>query len=87
VICAALVALHRRRTFHGQVVVAFFVLYPVARFTVEFWRGDDRGELFGLVAATGLSAPQLVSAVLVATAALVGAWRTRRTRPDALLAP
>jgi phosphatidylglycerol:prolipoprotein diacylglycerol transferase len=67
-IAVALVAFYRRRPHPGRVVLAFFVLYPVARFTVEFWRGDDRGEIFGLAAATGFSPPQLVSLALLATA-------------------
>jgi phosphatidylglycerol:prolipoprotein diacylglycerol transferase len=56
-----LVRLHARRTFEGQAALAFLVLYPAARFLVEFWRGDDRGDLFGLTHATGLSPAQLVS--------------------------
>jgi phosphatidylglycerol:prolipoprotein diacylglycerol transferase len=76
-IAAALVALHRRRAFAGQVALAYLVLYPLARFAVEFWRGDDRGELFGLAHATGLSPSQLVSLALVAIA-LSAAPRARR---------
>ena len=75
-ICVALVAMHGRRRFRGQVLAALLVLYPVARFTIEFWRGDDRGELLGLSAATGLSPAQLISIALIATAAAL----THRTK-------
>lgn len=33
-----------RRKFRGQVWWAYVVLYAIARFTVEFWRDDPRGE-------------------------------------------
>jgi phosphatidylglycerol---prolipoprotein diacylglyceryl transferase len=88
-IAVALVALHRRRTHTGQVILAFFGLYPLARFAVEFWRGDDRGEIFGLAAATGFSPPQLVSLALLAVATAVAlrprlfpqTSRSTRSRP------
>lgn len=38
-----LVWLNRHKRFDGQVNWAFFVLYPVQRFIVEFFRGDPRG--------------------------------------------
>jgi phosphatidylglycerol---prolipoprotein diacylglyceryl transferase len=56
-----LVRLHARRAFEGQAALAFLTLYPAARFVVEFWRGDDRGDLFGLSHGTGLSPAQLIS--------------------------
>lgn len=33
--------LGKRRTFHGQIVAAFFMLYAVNRSVIEFFRGDD----------------------------------------------
>jgi phosphatidylglycerol:prolipoprotein diacylglycerol transferase len=68
VICVALVALHRRRRFRGEVAAWLFVLYPIARFAVECFRGDDRGELFGLAGATGLSPAQIISIALCSLA-------------------
>jgi phosphatidylglycerol:prolipoprotein diacylglycerol transferase len=70
-ICVALVALHGRRRCAGEVAIAYLVVYPVARFTLEFWRGDSRGELFGLVHASGFSPAQLTSFAVFALA-LVG---------------
>jgi phosphatidylglycerol:prolipoprotein diacylglycerol transferase len=37
-----------RRRFHGQVMLAYAILYAVARFIIEFWRDDPRGEVFNL---------------------------------------
>ena len=31
------------------------ILYPIVRFTIEFFRDDPRGNLFGLTDLTGLS--------------------------------
>ena len=60
--------LHARRRFEGQAALAFLVLYPAARFVVEFWRGDDRGDLFGLTHVTGLSPAQFISLGVLALA-------------------
>jgi len=38
-----LVWLNRHKRFDGQVNWAFFILYPLQRFIVEFFRGDPRG--------------------------------------------
>jgi phosphatidylglycerol:prolipoprotein diacylglycerol transferase len=47
-IFALLLVLRRRRRFDGQIVLAYAALYAVARFTIEFWRDDPRGEIGGL---------------------------------------
>jgi phosphatidylglycerol:prolipoprotein diacylglycerol transferase len=47
-IFAFLLWLGRRRQFDGQIVLAYAILYAVARFTIEFWRDDPRGVIFGL---------------------------------------
>jgi phosphatidylglycerol---prolipoprotein diacylglyceryl transferase len=48
VIFLVLLAVFRRRKVHGQVVLTYAMLYAVARFVIEFWRDDPRGEIFGL---------------------------------------
>lgn len=49
----------------GKLLALYLLIYPVGRFTLEFWRGDDyRGHLFGL------STSQLIS-ILMFAAALV----------------
>jgi phosphatidylglycerol:prolipoprotein diacylglycerol transferase len=78
-LAVALYRLHARRAFAGQVAIAYFVAYGCARFALELFRGDDRGDLFGVSAATGLSPSQLVSIALAAGALAAGArWRTAR---------
>ena len=84
-----LVWLHRRKIFSGQVILLYGVLYAAVRFTVEFFRDDPRGDLFGLTTRTGLSTSQLISLVVFAASAtlLVIRWRraaatAERTRAD-----
>src|SRR5262245_32389693 len=43
-----LIWLGKRRKFEGQIIYSYLMVYGVARFTIEFWRDDPRGELFGL---------------------------------------
>jgi phosphatidylglycerol:prolipoprotein diacylglycerol transferase len=61
-----------RPRFQGQVFLLFFILYPVARFVIEFYRADPRGmwRFFGLFT---LSESQIISIPLFLSAAL--AWR------------
>jgi phosphatidylglycerol:prolipoprotein diacylglycerol transferase len=69
--------MYRRRRFYGQIVLAYAILYSVARFIVEFWRDDPRGEIFGL------STSQFIS-VLMFFAALAGfiyRWRKQTAAP------
>jgi phosphatidylglycerol---prolipoprotein diacylglyceryl transferase len=47
-ILVVLLLIHRRRRFEGQVILAYAMLYSVARFTIEFWRDDPRGDIFGI---------------------------------------
>ena len=57
-IFALLLWVRKRRTFTGQVFIAFTIFYSVARFFTEFWRDDPRGQMLGL------STSQFISAVL-----------------------
>jgi len=65
-----LVWLHRRKTFNGQVILAYGVLYGATRFLIEFFRDDPRGDVLGLTSLTHLSTSQLIS-LLVALGSLV----------------
>ncbi|HMV50051.1 MAG TPA: prolipoprotein diacylglyceryl transferase [Blastocatellia bacterium] len=58
VIFLVLLWMFGRRKFYGQIVLAYALLYSVARFTVEFWRDDPRGEVWGL------STSQFIAVVL-----------------------
>jgi phosphatidylglycerol---prolipoprotein diacylglyceryl transferase len=54
----ALLWLWKRRKFDGQIIFAYFILYSVIRFTIEFWRDDPRGAFLGL------STSQLISVLM-----------------------
>ena len=64
--------LTKRRRFEGQVIFAYLMIYSVARFVIEFWRADPRGEAFGL------STSQLISVVMFPLALLLMIYYSRR---------
>jgi phosphatidylglycerol:prolipoprotein diacylglycerol transferase len=83
-IFAALMWLRRRRAFTGEVVLAYLVLYSAARFALELWRDDPRGDVLGITTATGLSTSQLISVGCGATGlALLAFYRARARRERA----
>ncbi|MCI0664824.1 MAG: prolipoprotein diacylglyceryl transferase, partial [Acidobacteria bacterium] len=65
IIFIVLLVLYRRRRFYGQIFLTYALLYAVARFIIEFWRDDPRGEIFGL------STSQFI-AVILFIGALIG---------------
>jgi phosphatidylglycerol:prolipoprotein diacylglycerol transferase len=68
-----LVWLTRRRHRDGDIIVAYTLLYAIARFGLEFFRGDaDRGFVFGGL----LSTSQFIGVVMAALA--IGVWMRRR---------
>ncbi len=75
VIFGVLMWLSYRRKFAGQIVLAYALLYAVARFVIEFWRDDPRGSLFGL------STSQLIALVLFVGALVLMIQRTRSAKP------
>jgi phosphatidylglycerol---prolipoprotein diacylglyceryl transferase len=77
IVCAVLfvilVRLSRRKRFDGEVILAYTALYAIARFVLEFFRGDaDRGFVFGGL----LSTSQFIAATLGPAA--VALWLVRR---------
>ncbi|HXI93959.1 MAG TPA: prolipoprotein diacylglyceryl transferase family protein, partial [Blastocatellia bacterium] len=50
--------LRKRRAFDGQIIYSYLMIYGVARFTIEFWRDDPRGQVFGL------STSQFISVIM-----------------------
>jgi phosphatidylglycerol:prolipoprotein diacylglycerol transferase len=74
---ALLIRMHRRKTFDGQIVLTYGVLYGATRFVIEFFRDDPRGDLFGLTSLTHLSTSQLIS-LLVGITSLVFLFIRRR---------
>ena len=85
---ALLYFLHKRKKFNGQILIMYMVLYPLIRFTIEFFRDDPRGDLFGITAATGLSPSQIISLLVAVGAAIFLVMRLRRASniktPDTL---
>jgi phosphatidylglycerol---prolipoprotein diacylglyceryl transferase len=70
---AVLVRLSRRKRFDGEVILAYTLLYAIARFALEFFRGDaDRGFPFGGL----LSTSQFIAAIL--GPASIALWLVRR---------
>ncbi len=63
-----LIWIHGRKKFDGQVLITYAFIYPLLRFTIEFFRDDPRGDLFGLTSITGLSTSQLISLVVAFSA-------------------
>ena len=60
----------RRKRFDGQVTLAYVILYAVARFVIEFYRGDAvRGTVFG----GWLSTSQFIALLMVLAAAVAPA--------------
>jgi len=63
-----LVWLARRRHRDGDIILAYTVLYAIARFVLEFFRGDaDRGFVFGGL----LSTSQAIALAMIAIAAIM----------------
>jgi phosphatidylglycerol:prolipoprotein diacylglycerol transferase len=75
---ALLVWLHRRKTFDGQVILVYGVLYGATRFIIEFFRDDPRGDIFGLSSLTHLSTSQLISLLVGVTSLAILVIRRRR---------
>jgi phosphatidylglycerol:prolipoprotein diacylglycerol transferase len=75
VLFAVLVRLRRRKRFDGEIILAYTLLYAIARFVLEFFRGDaDRGFVFGGM----LSTSQFIAAILGPAA--VALWFVRKQR-------
>ncbi len=72
-IFVVLLLIHRRRRFEGQVILAYAMLYSVARFIIEFWRDDLRGEFFDL------STSQFIAIILFAGALPAFIFRLRKS--------
>lgn len=70
-----LLYLHRKKKFDGQVLIGYMILYPIIRFTIEFFRDDPRGDFLGLPMLTGLSTSQIISLVVAASAIVFMIYR------------
>ena len=69
----------RRKRFHGEVVVGYVLLYAVARFVIEFYRGDaSRGTVLGGL----LSTSQFIAVLMVVGAALLLPYLLKKQRVE-----
>lgn len=64
--------LWKRRKFDGQIFLSYLILYPIARFIIEFYRGDNPHILFNLTIS------QLLSIVIFAGALWVLSRRLKQ---------
>ena len=72
-----LLRIARRKSFHGQVVVSYLTLYAVARFALEYFRGDvSRGTVLGGL----LSTSQFISILILFGVALVLPYLLKKQR-------
>jgi phosphatidylglycerol---prolipoprotein diacylglyceryl transferase len=78
IVCGILVYLHRKKRFDGQVLIAYGIIYSIVRFTIEFFRDDPRGNLFGLTSLLGISTSQIISLLVAACAVIFMIVRLRR---------
>lgn len=79
-----LVYLHRKKRFNGQVLIGYMILYPIIRFTIEFFRADPRGDVAGLTSALGISTSQIISLVVAAIAVVFMIWRLKTSKTEDL---
>jgi phosphatidylglycerol:prolipoprotein diacylglycerol transferase len=73
--------LTKRRKFEGQIIYAYLMIYAVARFTIEFWRDDPRGQLLGL------STSQFISILMFAFGFIMTIYHWRRMRSQDIPTP
>jgi phosphatidylglycerol:prolipoprotein diacylglycerol transferase len=73
-----------RKRFHGQLAVAYVVLYGLARFFIEFYRGDEIRGFLRLTQYRFVSTSQVIAIVLVLAALAIAPYllKTQRLAPD-----
>lgn len=68
-----LLALRRKRVFHGEVILVYLLYYAVARFLLEFLRADPRGHHLGGL----LSTSQLIALLIIPVAVVLFLSRSK----------
>jgi len=80
--------LRRRLRFDGQVLLIYFMAYPILRIFTEVFRGDVvRGFLFEAQLGQFLSTSQAISMVELCAAVILYIWRRNRARGESLAEP
>jgi len=77
-----LVSERRGRAYAGRTFWLYVLLYGISRFVIEFYRGDPRGQVFGV-----LSPSQFISVVLVPLSVGMLAWLARQPQAAPGAAP
>jgi phosphatidylglycerol:prolipoprotein diacylglycerol transferase len=72
----------RGRAFAGRTFWMFVLFYSISRFVIEFYRGDDRGLVLGM-----LSTSQFISVVLAPLSLVMLWYLSRPARPPAAETP
>ena len=75
ILIVLLVTERRGRPFAGRTFWAYMLLYAISRYIVEIYRGDPRGEVFGI------STSQFISLVLAPLSIVMLVWLSR-SQPD-----
>ncbi|NWG12776.1 MAG: prolipoprotein diacylglyceryl transferase [Acidobacteria bacterium] len=63
-----------RKHFTGQIILEYLIVYAAARFIIEFFRGDERGFLFGGL----LSTSQFIGILAILAATILFFYLKRR---------
>jgi phosphatidylglycerol:prolipoprotein diacylglycerol transferase len=63
----------RGRQFSGRTFWLYMLLYAISRYIIEFYRGDPRGEMFGM------STSQFISVVLAPLSIAMLVWLSRQS--------
>jgi phosphatidylglycerol:prolipoprotein diacylglycerol transferase len=77
VVLCVLMWLRKRRSFEGQVFLAYGICYPITRFIIEFYRDDPRGMWFG----DTLSTAQVISTLFFCVSTVLFLIKRRSGRP------
>ena len=72
-----LIGIASRKKFHGQVALSYVVLYAVARFVIEFFRGDV---VRGSILDGALSTSQFIAILMVLGVALIYPYAYKKHR-------
>jgi phosphatidylglycerol:prolipoprotein diacylglycerol transferase len=67
------------RPFEGRTFWSYLVLYGISRFVIEFFRGDERGVVFGTI-----STSQFISLIIVPVAIGMLLYLSRQTSSSPL---
>lgn len=77
----ALLYLRTKKRFHGQVLIAYMLAYPILRSSLEMLRGDTARGVHSIFGSFSLSTGQIVSILVVITAVILFFKRKTSSQP------